>query len=201
MKNQNPIAEIIESSTKSIIVQCYELYQAPKLGTLIKTQDDPSIIGIVYNVFTEPLDPSRRPIARGPFQNEPEKLYEENPHLSLLFRTQAQIFILGHVDQMNSYSYELPLLPAKIHTGICLLNQEEVASFTKTRVFLELLIEGLDIITDEIFSISIRRISGYHSDPEKFLYDTGKDVANNFPHDQQKLISLLRKLGRGPINE
>ena len=60
---------------------------------------------------------------------------------------------------------------------------------------------GLDIITDEIFSISIRRISGYHSDPEKFLYDTGKDVANNFPHDQQKLISLLRKLGRGPINE
>ena len=41
MKNQNPIAEIIESSTKSIIVQCYELYQAPKLGTLIKTQDDP----------------------------------------------------------------------------------------------------------------------------------------------------------------
>ena len=91
MKNQNPIAEIIESSTKSIIVQCYELYQAPKLGTLIKTQDDPSIIGIVYNVFTEPLDPSRRPIARGPFQNEPEKLYEENPHLSLLFRTQAQI--------------------------------------------------------------------------------------------------------------
>ena len=71
MKNQNPIAEIIESSTKSIIVQCYELYQAPKLGTLIKTQDDPSIIGIVYNVFTEPLDPSRRPIARGPFQNEP----------------------------------------------------------------------------------------------------------------------------------
>ena len=46
MKNQNPIAEIIESSTKSLVVQCYELYQAPKLGTLIKTLDDPSIIGI-----------------------------------------------------------------------------------------------------------------------------------------------------------
>ena len=47
----------------------------------------------------------------------------------------------------------------------------------------------------------MRRISGYHNDAEKFLYDTGKDVAINFPHDQQKLISLLRKLGRGPINE
>tara|TARA_Y100000814_G_scaffold105731_1_gene74467 strand:+ start:3488 stop:4093 length:606 start_codon:yes stop_codon:yes gene_type:complete len=201
MKNQNPIAEIIESSTKSLVVQCYELYQAPKLGTLIKTLDDPSIIGIVYNVFTEPLDPSRRPIARGPFKNEPEKLYEDNPHLSLLFRTQAEIFILGHSDQLKDYRYELPLLPAKIHTGISLLDEKEILAFTNTGTFLELLIEGLDIITEEIFSISIRRISGYHNDAEKFLFDTGKDVASNFPHDQQKLISLLRKLGRGPINE
>ena len=201
MKNQNTIAEIIESSTKSVIVQCYELYQAPKLGTLIKTQDDPSIIGVVYNVFTEPLDPSRRPIARGPFQNDPEKLYEDNPHLSLLFRTQAEIFILGHIDRLKSYKYELPLLPAKIHTGISLLDEKEILAFTSSRTFMELLLEGIDVITDEIFSISIRRISVCHLDPEKFLHDIGIDVAKNFPHDQQKLISLLRKLGRGPINE
>ena len=106
---------------------------------MIKTQDDPSIIGVVYNVFTEPLDPSRRPIARGPFQNEPEKLYEDNPHLSLLFRTQAEIFILGHIDRLKSYKYELPLLPAKIHTGISLLDEKEILAFTSSRTFMELL--------------------------------------------------------------
>tara|TARA_B110000263_G_C15289296_1_gene502425 strand:- start:303 stop:908 length:606 start_codon:yes stop_codon:yes gene_type:complete len=200
MNNYKPIAEIIESSTKSFVAQCYELYQAPKLGTFVQTQDDPSIVGVVYNVFTEPLDPSRRPIARGPFQNTQEKLYEDNPHLSLLFRTEVEVFILGYIDNSKKYKYESPLLPAKIHMGVSLLTKEEIVSFTENINFLELLIEGINTISEEIFSITIRTIASYHQDPEQFIFDSGKQLAGSFSHDQQKLILLLRKLGRGPIN-
>ena len=60
------VGEIIEASTTDFVAECYELYQSPPLGSLVKTTDSPvELYGIVYNATTSSLEPGRRPIARG----------------------------------------------------------------------------------------------------------------------------------------
>jgi len=60
------VGEVIEASTTDFVAQCYELYQSPPLGSLVKTRDlGVELYGIVYNATTTSFEPGRRPIARG----------------------------------------------------------------------------------------------------------------------------------------
>ena len=60
------VGEVIEASTTDFVAQCYELYQLPPLGSLVKTRDLPlELYGVVYQAATTSLEPGRRPIARG----------------------------------------------------------------------------------------------------------------------------------------
>ena len=62
----NRVGEIIEASTADFTAECYELYQSPPLGSLVKTVDSPiELYGIVYHATTSSIEPGRRPIARG----------------------------------------------------------------------------------------------------------------------------------------
>ena len=60
----NRAGEVIEASTTDFVAQCYELYDAPPLGSLVRTGSDP-IYGIVHGVATRSMDPARHPIPRG----------------------------------------------------------------------------------------------------------------------------------------
>jgi len=60
------VGEVIEASTTDFTAECYELYQSPPLGSLVKTADLPvELYGIVYHATTTRLEPGRRPIAGG----------------------------------------------------------------------------------------------------------------------------------------
>ena len=55
------VGEVIEASTTDFVAQCYELYQSPPLGSLVKTKDEPvDLYGIVYHATTGSLEPGRR---------------------------------------------------------------------------------------------------------------------------------------------
>ncbi|MDI6815133.1 MAG: hypothetical protein QMC90_03540, partial [Dehalococcoidales bacterium] len=70
------VGEVIGASTTDFVAQCYELYQSPPLGSLVKTVDLPvELYGIVYNAATTSLEPGRRPIARGKDEASEEEIY------------------------------------------------------------------------------------------------------------------------------
>ena len=47
------VGEIIEASTTGFTAQCYELYELPPLGSLVKTKDgELDIYGIIYYATT-----------------------------------------------------------------------------------------------------------------------------------------------------
>ena len=74
------VGEVIEASTTDFVAQCYELYQLPPLGCLVKTRDLPlELYGIVYHATTASLEPGRRPIARGKDEDSEEAIYRSNP--------------------------------------------------------------------------------------------------------------------------
>jgi len=58
--------EVIEADTTGFTAQCYELYESPPLGSLVKTADeDVEIYAVVCRAATSGIEPGRRPIARG----------------------------------------------------------------------------------------------------------------------------------------
>ena len=84
----NRAGEVIEASTAEFTAQCYELYQSPPLGSLVKTTDSPvELYGVVYNATTASLEPGRRPIARGKEETSEEEIYRSSPQLLKLLRT------------------------------------------------------------------------------------------------------------------
>jgi hypothetical protein len=61
MAEPQRVGEVIEASTAEFTAQCYELYQIPPLGSLVKTKDQSlELYGIVYNAATTSLEPGRR---------------------------------------------------------------------------------------------------------------------------------------------
>ena len=77
------VGEVIEASTTGFTAQCYELYELPPLGSLVKTGDSYSI---VYYAATAGLEPGRRAIARGKDEPSEEEIYKTNPQLLKLLR-------------------------------------------------------------------------------------------------------------------
>ena len=58
------VGEVVEASTSRFLVQCHELYGAPPLGSLVRSEG--GVYGVVAEVTTQSLDPGRRAVAMGP---------------------------------------------------------------------------------------------------------------------------------------
>jgi len=53
------VGEVIEATTTDFVAQCYELYQLPPFGSLVKTRDSHTeLYGVVY-ITLPPLASSR----------------------------------------------------------------------------------------------------------------------------------------------
>ncbi len=122
--------EVIEAGTTDFVAQCYELYQSPPLGSLVKTVDESvEQYGIVYNATTASIEPGRRPIARGKDEASEEELYRASPQLEKLLRSEFSTLVVGHRQDDKLYHY-LPPKPARIHAFVYRCSPEEVREFS-----------------------------------------------------------------------
>jgi len=109
------VGEVIEASTADFVAQCYELYQLPPLGSLVKTTDLPvELYGIVYHATTTSLEPGRRPIARGKDEASEEEIYRSSPQLLKLLHSEFSVLVVGHRQDDRLFHY-LPPRPSRIH--------------------------------------------------------------------------------------
>ena len=80
----NIIGEVIRATSTEFETQCYELYDFPPLGSLVLSDDENPVFGIVSHSVTESLDPSRTPRPRGPGLEDVKSIYQESPQLNNL---------------------------------------------------------------------------------------------------------------------
>ena len=187
----NKIAEIIEASTISFVAQCYELYEIPPLGSLVKTGD---IYGIVAGAATTSLEPGRKPIARGKDEPSEEAVYDSSPQLSKLLRSEFEVLVVGYRDGEKLYQY-LPPYPARIHAFVYLCQPEEVKEFSQSFGFLNILVNAvLPTPADELIAAVLRRMSRAHEDPRAFLVTAGKELAALLSSRYDQLKSILGRL-------
>ena len=172
------IGEIIEASTTFFTAQCYELYQSPALGSLVKTKEGSvELYGIVYNASTTSLEPGRKPIARGKDEATEEDIYKANPQLNKLLRSEFSALVVGHRGGDKLYHY-LPPSPARIHAFVYACTPEEVNEFSRSLDFLNLLVSSqLPVPVEELVSAALRQMAPAQPDPRAFLVAAGKELA------------------------
>jgi len=189
------VGEVIEASTTDFVAQCYELYQMPPLGSMVKTRDQSvELYGIVYNAATTSLEPGRRPIARGKDETSEEEIYRSSPQLLKLLKSEFGALVVGH-KQGDKLYHHLPPQPARIHSFVYLCPPEEVKEFGQSFDFLNLLINTrLPVPTEELVAASLRQMSQAHEDPRAFLVAAGKELAILLGGNLNQLKAILGRI-------
>ena len=195
MSETQRVGEVIEASSTDFTAQCYELYDSPSLGSLVKTRDgDVELYGVVYQAATTSLEPGRRPIARGKDEASEEAVYQSNPQLLKLLKSEFGTLVVGHRqgDKLNHY---LPPQPARIHGFVYLCSPEEVRGFSLSFAFLNILVNAhLPISTEELTSATLRQMSQVHQDSRSFLVAAGKELALLIGGNLNQLKAILERI-------
>ena len=195
MAEMQRVGEVIEASTTDFTAQCYELYEIPPLGSLVKTKDlSVELYGIVYNAATTSLEPGRRPIARGKDEATEEEIYRSSPQLLKLLKSEFGALVVGHKEGGKLY-HHLPPQPARIHSFVYQCTPEEVKEFGQSFDFLNILINArLPVPTEELVSASLRQMSQAHPDPRSFLVAAGKELAILLSGNLNQLKTILGRI-------
>ena len=195
MDEMQRVGEVIAASTTDFVAQCYELYQSPPLGSLVKTTDLPvELYGIVYNATTTSLEPGRRPIARGKDEASEEEIYRSSPQLLQLLRSEFSALVVGYRENEKLYHY-LPPKPARIHGFVHLCSPDEVKEFSQSFDFLNILLNThLPVPADELIAACLRQMSQVYEDPHTFLVAAGKELAILLSGDFNQLKAILGRI-------
>ena len=132
------VAEVVEASTIEFTAQCYQLYDAPPLGSLVRCGDDNAVFGIVFEVATRSMDPTRRPIARGRDEETEEAVYLNNPQITRLLLTDFRSAVVGHRSDGDLRRFLAPL-PPRIHSFVYRCSDEELRGFSDSLDFMPIL--------------------------------------------------------------
>jgi hypothetical protein len=195
MAETERVGEVIEASTTGFTAQCYQLYQIPPLGSLVKTGSSAAeLYAIVYNAGTSSLEPGRKPIARGQDEKAEEDIYRSSPQLAKLLRSEFGAVVVGHKDGDRLYQH-LPPQPARIHSFVYRCTDTEIMEFGKSFDFLNILLNAnLPLPAEELVGAALRQMSRAHKDPRAFLVAAGKELAILLSGNLGSLNAILGRM-------
>jgi hypothetical protein len=140
------------------------------------------------------LEPGRKPIARGKDEPDEKAIFQTNPQLSKLLRSEFSCLVVGHREGDRSYQY-LPPRPAHIHSFVHACSPEEIKTFSRTFGFLNILVNAeIETPADELIAAALRLMGAAYSDPRPFLVNAGKELAGLLGEDYGKLKAILERI-------
>ncbi len=187
--------EVIEASTSTFTTQCYQLYEAPPLGGLVRCGEDSPIYGIVYEVATRSMDPGRHPVPRGESEDTEEGVYLSNPQLSRLLYTEFHSMVVGHRSNGVINRYLSPS-PPRIHSFVSRCDGDELREFSESLEFLPLVLSAPISFQDDVIASFLRLASASHIQQDDFLVSAGKELAVLLGRDLQRLDNVLRRISQ-----
>ena len=190
---EDRLGEVVEASTTEFVVQCYELYTAPVLGSLVKCGDDDSIYGIVHEVATRSVDAGRRPIARGRDEDDEDAIYQSNPQLSRLLSTEFRALSVGHVEDGALRRWLAPL-PPRIHSFVYPCSNDDLREFSAEFDFASILLSAPIASADDVLAAFLTMAGRAHSDRDAFLVSAGKRLTPLLGGQMQRLDGILRRI-------
>ena len=159
----------------------------------MKSSGESPVFGIVHEIATQSIDPGRQTIAMGAAAESVESVYDANPQLGRLYSTRFRSLLVGyrHNGRLNRY---LAPLPPKVHDHVYECASEEVREFSASLEFLPTLLNAPVASADEVVASFLARASTTQTDPDRFLVESGKELATLLSGQLQRLNPLLRRL-------
>jgi hypothetical protein len=77
---------------------------SPSFGCFVKTDSEPVVYGLVYEILTESIEPGRKPIAYG---MTTEQLRREQPQIFELLKTEFHALIVAYSEE-DKIKFSLP---------------------------------------------------------------------------------------------
>ena len=185
------IGEVIRASSTEFETQCYELYQFPPLGSLVISDDENPVFGIVSHSVTESLDPSRTPRPRGPGLENVKAIYEESPQLNNLLTSRFTAITVGYMKD-QSIVMRLSPVPPRILSLTRICTDSELNEFSSDFDFVSRLLNSSFASSDDVLAAFLNIASSLRTDPDQYLIDIGKEIASLLPGQMRRVNLILR---------
>ncbi len=187
------IAEVVESSTTEIIAECRELNVSPPFGAFVRIVSEPVSLGIVFNIATRSLDPTRRPTAYGKTE---EELRLEQPQIFELLRTEFHALLVGFAEA-GVLRQTLPPQPPRLHSFVYVCDKDEVRAFTSQCDYLRILLSASrQTVSDELIIAACRAALSAHDNDPEYLIGIGKELSRLLPRDYDRLNAIVRRIAQ-----
>lgn len=189
----NRIGEVIEASTSEFTAHCYNLYDAPGIGSLVLCSEQTPVYGIVCEATTQSLDPARAAIPRGMDAVTEADVLNNNPQIERLLYTSFRAIIVGFQEGNNIIRYP-PLSAPRMYSFVRECDASELVAFSSSQEFLALLLNAPIHAQDHVVASFLRRAGAARSDSRGYLVGAGKSLAAILPGQMPRLSRILRSL-------
>lgn len=185
------VGEVVEASTSRFLVQCHELYGAPPLGSLVRSEG--GVYGVVAEVTTQSLDPGRRAVAMGRGEDSAEAVYRRHPQLSRLMSTELEAVVVAHRngDELSRF---LAPTPPRIHEIVHACGGPELVEVAGDLEVLPSLLASPAGSPDDVTAAFLRQVVQAHPDPERVRLEAGRRLAGLLPGQLHRLTGVLKRL-------
>ena len=192
------IAEVIESSTRSLLAEVYRECEPPAFGAWIKVSRADGIVlfGLVSHVEIGSFEPNRRAIAFGMTR---EELQREMPQVMALLRTTFRAQVLAYRDPGGRMHQRLPPYPAGLHDFVLPCRREDIMQLGTPYDYLRTLVRHPDpaVPVDDLLVAVLQQVHGAPgggADGDAALLAAGRSLSRLLNDDHERLHSILRRV-------
>ena len=187
------LGEVIEASTSEFTAQCYRLYDAPAIGSLVLCGEQTPTYGIVCEATTQSIDPGRAAIPRGLNANTEAEVFSNNPQIERLLHTKFRAIVVGYRERSAIRRYP-PLNAPRMYSFVRECNAIELAEFSSSHEFLATLLNAPMNGQDHVVASFLRHAGAVHADGHEYLVSAGKSLAGALSGQLPRLSGILRSL-------
>lgn len=189
----NRIGEVIEASTSEFTAQCYRLYDAPAIGSLVLCGEQAPTYGIVCEAKTQSIDPGRAAIPRGLNASTEAEVLSSNPQIERLLHTKFRAIVVGFRDGCTIRRYP-PLNAPRMYSFVRECGARELTEFSSSHEFLATLLNAPMNGQDHVVASFLRQAGAAHIDEHEYLVSAGKSLAGALSGQLSRLSGILRSL-------
>lgn len=208
-RQDNHIAEIIETATTEFLAQCLEpedltFPPMPPFGSWVRSVDEESgnqVLAVVYHATTSPIDSVHRARALG---LSLEDLREQQPQIFAMLKTEFQAAIIGFVipeQGVNGSGYAggkayqyLPPRPPQIHQAVYQCQAAEIIHFSEKLDFLRTLLQIQGAPVEALTAAAIREVYKRRQADRQWLVKAGRKLSLLLKDDYDRLQYILSQL-------
>jgi hypothetical protein len=152
-----------------------------------------TVYGVVYAIHTGSIEPGGRPILRGRDGMRDHEIFDQNPDLEQLLRTEFSALVVGYAEGGALRTY-LPASPPPLHWSVVQCDEAEVAALTARLDYLRTVLSAANASVDALLAANIRLAGTAHLDEAAFRVRAGRELATLLKHDYPRLTAILRAL-------